>query len=410
MGVTSCLKICSKDDNELQTTFSVGKRSEQNNIKKENNFKEENNNYFINNDDNLYNIKETKLKENNSYQEFIKKFEKKLPGFGEYIDKEEFNKNIPENALQFMAQNEFKFPDDIRLNENIFQMNPVKFKNDNIYEGSWNENIIMDGIGKYYIKEGNIFIEGIWDNGKSIYGRIYYPNNNIYEGYINNSNCHGKGKIFFNTGEIYEGDFNDGEIDGNGKFTFADKTTYEGEFNKGEFNGNGIIKWPTGIIYEGEFSKNVLNNHGKLIGKDGEQYEGNFENNYFNGKGKYTFDDGSTYEGEFESGLRNGKGIYIKKDDFSYEGSWANDYPHGFGTFILGDINIKGIWRNGFNADITKIEGCLIDEFNHDKLNFKIPEVNLKTEKLSNLSNMNNIKNFTSSNNPSYLNSRENDQ
>ena len=57
MGVTSCLKICSKDDNELQTTFSVGKRSEQNNIKKENNFKEENTNYFINNDDNLYNIK-----------------------------------------------------------------------------------------------------------------------------------------------------------------------------------------------------------------------------------------------------------------------------------------------------------------------------------------------------------------
>ena len=399
MGVTSCLKICSKEDTEFQAIFGVEKNPEQINKQDEN----------INTDDNLNNVKESKLKETNKNKDFKKIFEKKLPSFGEYIEKEEFNQRIPENVYQFMVQNEFKLPDNFNINKNVYQMKPVKFKNDNIYEGTWNENIIMDGIGKYYIKEGNVFIEGVWDNGKSIYGRIYYPNNNIYEGYINNSYCHGKGKLFFSTGEIYEGDFVNGEIDGNGKFTFADKTTYEGQFSKGDFHGNGVMKWPMGIIYEGNFSKNVLNNYGKLIGKDGEQYEGNFQNNYFNGKGKYTFDDGSTYEGDFESGLRNGKGIYIKKDDFSYDGNWANDYPHGFGTFIFGDINIKGIWRNGFNADISKIEGCQINEFNHDKLNFKIPEVNLKTEKLSNLMNMNNIKNFTSSNNPSYLNSRENE-
>ena len=168
------------------------------------------------------------------------------------------------------------------------------------------------------------------------------------------------------------------------------------------------MQWPNGIIYDGYFSKGILNNQGKLKGNGQEQYEGNFQNNFFNGKGKYTFEDGSTYEGDFESGLRNGKGIYTKKDAFSYEGSWANDYAHGWGTYTFGSVTVKGIWRNGINAEISKIEGCQSNEFNHDILNFKIPETNLKVERLSNLISGNNIKNFTSSNNPSYLTSKEN--
>jgi len=36
-----------------------------------------------------------------------------------------------------------------------------------------------------YIKEANLFVEGIWDAGKLIYGRVFFPNENIYEGEIN---------------------------------------------------------------------------------------------------------------------------------------------------------------------------------------------------------------------------------
>ena len=406
MGVTSCLEICSKNENEFVNPFSEIKKQEEANKKGENN-KEENN--ILNNSDNdINNINEEQLKEDYKFKAFKNKFETVLPNFGQYIDKEQFNENIPENARSYMDQNEFQLPDNLHINENIYEMQPIKFKNDNLYEGYWNENIIMDGLGKYYIADGNLFIEGVWDNGRSIYGRIYYPNNNIYEGFINNSNCEGKGKLIYDTGEIYEGDFSNGELDGEGKLTFTDKTIYEGQFSKGEINGKGIMKWPNGIIYDGYFSKGTLNYQGKLIGNGQEQYEGNFQNNFFSGKGKYTFEDGSTYEGDFESGLRNGKGIYIKKDEFSYEGSWANDYAHGFGTYSFGSVNVKGIWRNGYNAEITKVEGCEINDFNHEILNFKIPAINLKTENLTNLMNGNNIKNFASSNNPSYLNSKEN--
>ena len=61
-------------------------------------------------------------------------FEKKLPSFGEYIEKEVFNQRIPENVYQFMVQNEFKLPNNFNINKNVYQMKPVKFKNDNIYE------------------------------------------------------------------------------------------------------------------------------------------------------------------------------------------------------------------------------------------------------------------------------------
>ena len=356
------------------------------------------------------NINESEIKEikvDKKFEEFKKKFEKKLIEFGQYIEKEQFEELIPENVRLYMTQNDFQIPDNIKINDNTYEMKPIKFRNDSIYAGHWNDKIVMDGLGKYFIKDGNLFIEGIWEDGRSTYGRIYYPNNNIYEGYIKNSNCEGKGKLIYESGDVYEGDFKEGDIEGYGKFTFSDKTTYEGQFSKGNLNGQGIMKWANGITYEGNFTSGVLNNKGRITGIDGEQYEGDFLNNYFNGKGKYIFEDGSTYEGDYESGLRNGKGIYKKKDEFSYEGSWANDYPHGFGTYTFGSVRVKGIWRNGINAEISKLEGCEMNEFNHKILNFKIPESNLIPDRLPNLTNVNSYKNFATSNIPSYLNSRE---
>ena len=409
------MQICSNGENELINQIYGSyrtdiKREEKNPFKINNiitNLNEINN---VNNDNNNNNNKiEEEISEPNKNDIFKKKFETKLVEFGEYITQEQFNEKIPESILTYMSKNQFEIPNDININNELYEMNPIKFKNGNIYQGSWNENIVMDGFGKYYIEAGKIFIEGIWDNGKSIYGRIYYPNNNIYEGHINNSTCHGKGKILFESGDTYKGDFVDGEIEGEGIFTFSDKTTYEGKFVKGDFNGHGIMKWPFGTTYEGEFNGAYLNNYGKLYDNNGEVYEGNFKNNYYNGKGKYTFNDGSIYEGDFELGLRNGKGIYTKKDEFSFEGSWANDYPHGFGTYTSGDIQIKGIWRNGINAEISKFEGGKIDEFNRDLLNFKIPDINLIPERLPNLNKATNFRNFGYSNYPSYLNSKDNE-
>ena len=387
MGTNYC-GCCQKNNNEEDINFGPSPEIDIN----QNSKKEESANMTHNNENLDKNINTSE-----KWYEFKKNFEIKLPELGEYISKEPFYEKIPKKAFSFMNKNEFTCPDDIIINKEIYLMNPIKLKNGNIYEGNWNKNYKMEGKGKYYKENEKIFIEGIWAEGVLIYGRIYYPNENICEGYIKNSKWNGKGKLIYNTGDIYEGDFINGEMEGKGKLTFIDNTIYEGNFSKGKYNGYGTMKWivdTISITYEGEFSEACLNNNGKLINNDGEKYEGNFKDNFFNGKGKYTFEDGSTYEGDFDSGKRNGKGIYDKKDEFNYDGSWADDYAHGTGTFTKGNIIIKGTWANGENVDISSIEGAQINDFNNDILNFKIPNINLIPDRLPHLGKIRNNKKF----------------
>ena len=349
---SDCMYFCYKDNNEV---INNSKKNEYN--PDNTNIYTNNNNSNNNNQIKTISIEQIEIQENNKYDLFQQNLTSKLPEIGKLITKEQFNEKIPKSISTHSNMNKFQIPDNIVINKDTFELQPVELKNGDIYEGSWNENIIMDGKGKYYIEEEKLFFEGIWDKDKLIYGRIYYPNNNIYEGYINDFNCHGKGKLIYANGDIYEG-----------------------EFNQGEFNGHGIMKWnisEISITYEGEFSGKYLNNYGKLISNNGEQYEGNLKDNLFNGKGKFTFEDGSTYEGDFELGKRNGKGIYIKKDDFSYEGSWSNDLAHGLGSFTKGDIVIRGIWRNGINVEIFSKEGEQTNDFNNNILKFNVPNINL---------------------------------
>ena len=349
---SDCMYFCYKDNTEV---INNSKKYEFNQNKT--NIHINNNNSNNNNKNKSMFIEHIKLQEKNKYDEFQKNLSLKLPKIGKLITKEQFHEKIPEDISTHSNMNKFQIMDNIVINKDTFELQPVELKNGDIYEGSWNENIEMDGIGKYYKEEEKLFFEGVWDKGKLIYGRIYYPNNNIYEGYISNFICHGKGKLIYVNGDIYEG-----------------------EFSQGDFKGYGIMKWSIDkilITYEGEFSRKCLNNYGKLICNNGEQYEGNFKDNLFNGKGKFTFVDGSTYEGDFEYGKRNGKGIYIKKDDFSYEGSWLNDFAHGLGSFTKDNIIIRGLWRNGINAEIFSKEGEQTNDFNNDILNFNVPNISL---------------------------------
>ena len=353
------------------------------------------NNYIINSD----------LIQHKNYNNFTKKFEANLHTFGDYCDINDLKQKIPQIANNYMIENVLSIPENILINRNTFEMKPIKFENGNIYCGNWNEKYKMDGLGQYYLKEGNLFIEGIWDDGKLIYGRIFYSNDNIYEGQIKDSNYNGKGKLLFNNGEIYEGDFLNGSITGSGVFTFSDGTIYEGEFIQGVFKGHGIMKWINGIFFEGEFNGIFLSNYGKLIGDNGEKYEGNFYYNYFHGKGIYTFIDNSTYEGEFEFGLRSGKGIYKKKDEFIFEGEWANDVPHGFGKYYYNNYIIKGVWRNGINVEIISFEKGNSTLFNKFQLNFEIKSFNLLPHMLPNLEKMDSkIKKFDTEITLNYLN------
>ena len=383
MGVSSCGDLCG-NKNEIEFNNQNTKQEKQNNN---------------------INLIDGHIIINNNYTKFTKQFEEKLPHFGQYFDINQFKQEIPENAKNYMIENVLNIPEKYKKYGTIYEIKPIQFENGNIYSGNWNENYKMDGLGQYYIKEGNLLVEGIWDDGNLVYGRIFYSNDNIYEGEINNSNYHGKGKLIFNNGEIYEGDFVDGEITGHGIFTFSDGTTYEGELVMGEFKGHGVMKWINGIQFEGDFSGPTLSSYGKLTGDNGEEYEGDFYNNYYNGKGKYTYSDGSTYEGDFEFGLKNGKGTFNKKDMFTYEGDWANNQPHGFGKFYYNNYIIKGVWRNGINVEISNYEKGDPNDFNANILNFKVDEFSLLPQHLPNLDNMDvTIKKFGVESSPSYLN------
>lgn len=321
-----------------------------------------------------------------NYNNFAKKFNSKLHYLGKYFDISEFHKIIPNYAYNYMIQNVLNIPSNIVQNNPIYEMKPVQFENGNIYSGNWSEKYKMEGYGQYYIKEANLFVEGIWEDGKLIFGRIFFPNENIYEGDIKNSSFWGKGKLIFNNGDVYQGDFYDGERTGKGKYNFSDGTIYEGELLNSEFKGYGVMKWINGVEYEGNFNGLILTGRGKLKDRNtGDIYEGNFDNNYFNGYGIYYFSDFASYEGEFEFGIKNGRGAYKNKDGIFYEGEWSNDLPNGIGKFGCKEFIVKGVWKNGKNLEITDFIKGSVHNFDKNKMDFIVPNFNLCPQLLNNL-------------------------
>ena len=328
----------------------------------------------------------TQIKED--YNNFMVLFENNLQYIGKYISPQEFNSSIPETIQNYMIEHPLNIKPEL-FNNNIetFEVKPIEFKNGNIYFGNWNDNLKMEGFGKYYLKEDNVLAEGIWNNGDLQYARVFIPNGDIYEGEMKDSKFNGKGKLTYLNGDLYEGEFLDGEKNGNGKLIFEDKTEYEGPFEKGEFRGKGKMKWKNGYEYEGDFNGSKLSGFGTLTNYTGDTYEGNFDNSLFNGKGKYTYENGDIYEGEFQYGIKKGKGVYNASHKYEYDGDWDNDLPCGVGK--LTNWNKKGIlkstWRYGKIMEEPIYEKGSQSDFKALNLNIEPQEMNLNVKELSHL-------------------------
>ena len=321
------------------------------------------------------------------YNNFIALFENNLQYIGKYISPQEFNSNITENIQKYMIENPLDIKNEFYNNCETYEVKPIEFKNGNIYYGNWNDNLKMEGPGKYYLKEDNVLAEGFWKNGDLQYARVYLPNGDIYEGEMKNSTFNGKGKLLSANGDIYIGDFLNGEKSGNGKIIFKDQTEYEGTFEKGEFKGKGKMIWANKYEYKGEFNGPKLSGLGVLTNPSGDIYEGNFDNSLFNGKGKYIYENGDTYEGEFQYGLKKGKGIYNALHKYEYNGDWDNDLPCGVGK--LTNWNQKGIlkstWRYGKIVEEPIYERGTQSDFKEIDLNIEPLEMNLDTRELPHL-------------------------
>ena len=332
---------------------------------------------------------ETSSEKKHNYDNFTLLFEDKLQNFGKYFE-QEFNTLITPEILAYMTENPFSLnPEQYEISE-VYEMKPIEFNNGNVYKGGWNENLKMEGQGKYYLKEDGVLAEGLWKEGNLVYARVFIGKEDsfdIYEGEMKNSSFYGKGKLILSNGVIYEGDFIDGEKTGNGKIIFEDKTVYEGGVEKGDLNGKGKMIWTNGYEYEGDFGFNKLCGNGILKSPNGEIYEGEFKNNLFNGYGKYTFKNGNTYEGQFLYGIKKGKGVYKCLNKFEYDGDWDNDLPCGVGK--LSDWNktgvIKSTWRYGNIMEEPVYEQGTSENFEDIDLNIVPDQIALNIKDLSNL-------------------------
>ena len=332
---------------------------------------------------------ETSSEKKHNYDNFTLLFEDKLQNFGKYFE-QDFNTLITPEILAYMTENPFSLnPEQYEISE-VYEMKPIEFNNGNVYKGGWNENLKMEGQGKYYLKEDGVLAEGLWKEGNLVYARVFIGKEDsfdIYEGEMKNSSFYGKGKLILSNGVIYEGDFIDGEKTGNGKIIFEDKTVYEGGVEKGDLNGKGKMIWTNGYEYEGDFGFNKLCGNGILKSPNGEIYEGEFKNNLFNGYGKYTFKNGNTYEGQFLYGVKKGKGVYKCLNKFEYDGDWDNDLPCGVGK--LSDWNktgvIKSTWRYGNIMEEQVYEQGTSENFEDIDLNIVPDQITLNIKDLSNL-------------------------
>ena len=323
-----------------------------------------------------------------SYNIFLSEFNDKLKHFGKYLPQENFSSLIQE-FQNYINEKPLKINSE---NSSSYEIDPIEFQGGNIYQGKWNKNFKMDGPGKYYLKDEKVLVEGNWEDGELKYGRVFYPNGDIYEGEIKDSKYNGKGIFTSFNDNIYDGYFVDGEKTGLGKMTFDDGTIYEGNFNKGEFKGKGKMTWNNGYEYNGEFNGSILSGKGKLSGPNGDIYEGDFENNLFHGNGKYIYKNGNEYEGEFQYGVKKGKGTFIETNKYIFEGNWDNDLPCGVGKVTNWEKNgiLKSTWRFGKIAEEPIYELGNEEKFQDIQLDLKPEEMFLNTKELPHLVKMEN--------------------
>ena len=283
-----------------------------------------------------------------------------------YIKEDEFVSAIPEEYQNGLKE-KLILPPDLKENK-TYEVPPIKFKNGNIFKGKWNTENRMDGNGIYYLSNDKVLVNGFWENGELKYGKIFMPNDTIYEGYIKNSIYNGKGKLIQSEGKEYDGIFDNGVfIKGKVKINDA---IFEGELENEQFK-TGKIEWNNGYKYEGDFNGNILQGKGKLISPDnGDIYEGDFDNNFFHGQGKYIF----------------------SKSQNEYEGDWDNNLPHGIGKIsnIENTYILKSAFRYGKMVDEPTFEkGQKSDiNFNLDELLIDPGEMNIIKGHLKDLSNL----------------------
>ena len=220
-----------------------------------------------------------------------------------------------------------------------------KYKNSNLYKGTWTLEKIFHGYGIFYVS-GNKY-EGFWHFGK-LTGecRYFLQNNDYFIGNFKDGQAEGKGKYYHNDGTIYEGEWVNDQPSGKGKEIFVDGSIFDGIFENG-VKKKGLFKWNDGSYYDGEIKNNVFDGKGKFHWKEGREYQGSWIGGKMWGEGVMKYLDGAKYEGHFLNGKREGFGKYIWNKKKYYEGEWKIGKQDGKGYFFNKGKGIHAIWKDG---------------------------------------------------------------
>lgn len=207
------------------------------------------------------------------------------------------------------------------------------FANGVVYEGNFNASL-REGFGTYTFANRNKY-EGNWEKGLKHGKGILYD----FIAGKKQEAIYKEGKVIkvLNTTDINENNHQTTSttalnncISGNcqngfGKMKYPNNDVYEGLFVNGIRNGQANYKYSNGDNYYGTFEKGSQNGTGLFLFKSGDVYEGNYKNGLRNGFGTYLFSNGNYYFGNWVNGKLEGEVTYFeKKDNKQYQQVFKN--------------------------------------------------------------------------------------
>lgn len=242
-----------------------------------------------------------------------------------------------------------------------------------IPEGSWS--FVRNNVKLPSVKSQSMVIvmEGTFDEGSFIEGRVTYSDGSWYEGTFTRSGLvDGKMRRVYKDGSYEECGIRDGQHYGNAVIRYADGTVSEGVFENGVFKEDGaethvdepdfpdveerVYRYEDLPVEKGKVR--LVKAAGVNIMVRGVSSieivcEGSFKDDVLE-NGKVTMSDGNWMEGTFEDGvLITGRGRSVDRYGTIYEGDIRNGFPHGNGKCTYSD----GTWFKGKFANGNRMGG-----------------------------------------------------
>jgi hypothetical protein len=229
---------------------------------------------------------------------------------------------------------------------------PVYLINNEYYSGQFNKKCEKHGNGMLITLSNQKYVGGFKKDKMEGLGRMYFENEDVYEGEFRNNKAHGKGKYMQANGSVYVGDFKKDKQHGMGNEVWSNGSVYTGEYKHGQKHGKGKLVYPNNTCYVGDFCENRIEGTGIYRWSEQKWYEGQFVDSKMHGIGELHSQSGLVYKGEFKDDLKDGLGICWWPDGRVYEGMWKEGSQHGEGVFTFvgndgGTEKKKGMWNRG---------------------------------------------------------------